>query len=293
MQAKPVIAGKVKTTDVDSQGRKSASDDVQKVISVGSTKAVSSARLLESCVSKEDLLQLLDLLDEARLVGSEQQFRQLIHNCSRLIPIDRVHVSVAELDAENRIVGTKRHLNVNFPTQWLAEYRAQKLMLIDPAARLLFRGDRPVVWGELRKTHRGKDDKRFFGTAAEFGLRNGFNFGSRINSSNAASFFTCEGEGLTDDERHIALIQYLLPHLHIALSKVHLGLLKESPHLTDRERDVLNWIKYGRTDEDVALQLGLSKRTVKFHIENAMVKLQANNRVQAVAIALSQGLIDW
>ena len=268
-------------------------DDVQKVVSDDAKKLVSPARLLEPHVSKGDLLQLLDLLDEARSVGSEQQFRRLIHSCSRLVPIDRVHVSVAELDAENRIIGTKRHLNVNFPTQWLVEYRAQKLMNIDPAAQQLFKGDRPVVWKSLRKVHRSKEDKRFFGTAAEFGLKNGFNFGSRINSSSSASFFTCEGEGLTDHDRHIALIQYLLPHLHTALSKVHLGLLKESPHLTDRERDVLNWIKYGRTDEDVALQLGLSKRTVKFHIENAISKLQANNRVQAVAIALAQGLINW
>jgi DNA-binding CsgD family transcriptional regulator len=244
-------------------------------------------------LSKVDLIELLDLIDAARTVGTEQQFKKLFHLCSRLVPLDRVHVSVATLDARSNIVGTTRQININYPTQWLAEYRRLELAKVDPAAKMLFRTDRLIVWADLRRQHKAKDDRRFFDMAGQFGLHDGFSFGARFASRSNASFFTCEGDGLTGHRRHVAIVEYLLPHLHAALSKVHLGLLKEMPVLTEREREVLRWTQYGKTNAEIALQMNVSGRTVKFHIENAIRKLQANNRTQATAIALAQGLIDW
>ena len=244
-------------------------------------------------LSKNDLIETLDLIEAARTVGTEQQFRQLFHQCSTLVPLDRVHVSVATLDAQCAVVGTTRQININFPTQWLAEYRRQGLAKRDPVAAKLFRSNDLIVWAELRRRHKTQEDRRFFNMAADFGLRDGFSFGSRFATRSTASFFTCEGDGLTGHRRHIVLTEYLLPHLHAALSKVHLGLLKDVPVLTDREREVLHWAQYGKTNAEIALVMNITHRTAKFHVENAIRKLQANNRTQATAIALAQGLIDW
>lgn len=244
-------------------------------------------------LSKADLVEMLDLIDAARIVGTEQQFKKLFHQCSTLVPLDRVHVSVATLDADCSVISTTRQININFPTQWLVEYRRQGLTKVDPAAKQLFRSDHPLVWSQMRQQHKDVKDRKFFGMAAEFGLRDGFSFGSRFAAASTASFFTCSGDGLTGHRRHIAATEYLLPHLHAALSKVHLGLLKDIPVLTDREREVLRWTQYGKTNPEIALLMNVSRRTIKFHIENAIKKLQASNRTQATAIALSQGLIEW
>jgi DNA-binding CsgD family transcriptional regulator len=62
--------------------------------------------------------------------------------------------------------------------------------------------------------------------------------------------------------------------------------------LNARELEALAWSARGKTSIDIAKILGVSKRTVDFHIENARVKLGAVTRVQAVVKAATSGLID-
>ena len=62
--------------------------------------------------------------------------------------------------------------------------------------------------------------------------------------------------------------------------------------LTLREREVLQSVKLGSTSRDAAASLGISERTVKFHMANILRKLKAGNRAQAVAMAMEQGLFD-
>jgi LuxR family transcriptional regulator, quorum-sensing system regulator CciR len=61
--------------------------------------------------------------------------------------------------------------------------------------------------------------------------------------------------------------------------------------LSERELECLTWAALGRTDGEIAALLNRSPTTVRFHVENAMRKLGARNRVQAVAIACQLGLI--
>ncbi|HEX6208287.1 MAG TPA: LuxR C-terminal-related transcriptional regulator [Actinomycetota bacterium] len=49
---------------------------------------------------------------------------------------------------------------------------------------------------------------------------------------------------------------------------------------------------YGATTKEVATQLGISPHTVKTHLERIFEKLGANDRAQAVAIAIRQGLVQ-
>ena len=54
-------------------------------------------------------------------------------------------------------------------------------------------------------------------------------------------------------------------------------------HLTGREREALTWVSEGKSDWEIAMILGLSETTVRFHVDNARKKLGAVNRAQAVA----------
>jgi len=62
-------------------------------------------------------------------------------------------------------------------------------------------------------------------------------------------------------------------------------------HLTDREREVLTWVGRGKTSSEIATILGLSERTVNFHCDQAMKRLNVFNRAQAVAKAVSEQLL--
>lgn len=62
--------------------------------------------------------------------------------------------------------------------------------------------------------------------------------------------------------------------------------------LTVREIDVLRHVAGGNRNRDIAEQLYISEETVKVHVKHIMEKLGANDRTQAVAIAVRRGIIQ-
>jgi DNA-binding response OmpR family regulator len=62
--------------------------------------------------------------------------------------------------------------------------------------------------------------------------------------------------------------------------------------LNDREVEALTWVARGKTSAEIARILGLSKRTIDFHIDNARAKLGAATRTEAVIKAADGGLIE-
>ncbi len=62
--------------------------------------------------------------------------------------------------------------------------------------------------------------------------------------------------------------------------------------LSPREKEILKWLKAGKSSWDISIILDITERTVNFHINNVKQKLNAVSRAQAVAIAMGLGLID-
>lgn len=61
--------------------------------------------------------------------------------------------------------------------------------------------------------------------------------------------------------------------------------------MSKRETETLTWAARGKTSAEIAMILGLSKRTVDFHIENARIKLGAATRIEAAIKAATGRLI--
>jgi DNA-binding NarL/FixJ family response regulator len=61
--------------------------------------------------------------------------------------------------------------------------------------------------------------------------------------------------------------------------------------VTEREMDVLQSIARGLSNKQIALELGISEHTVKFHLSALYAKLGATNRTEAVRIGTQRGLI--
>jgi two-component system, NarL family, response regulator LiaR len=62
-------------------------------------------------------------------------------------------------------------------------------------------------------------------------------------------------------------------------------------HLTDREREVLALIAQGRANKRIALELGISEKTVKNHVGHVLAKLGVTDRTQAAVLAVQEGLL--
>lgn len=62
--------------------------------------------------------------------------------------------------------------------------------------------------------------------------------------------------------------------------------------LSPRELDCLRWVSRGKSSSDIGIILGLSPRTVDSYIEKACSKLRVRTRIEAVALAVRNGVID-
>jgi DNA-binding NarL/FixJ family response regulator len=87
--------------------------------------------------------------------------------------------------------------------------------------------------------------------------------------------------------------------LHPASTTALLQQLRHAPgatpapeRLTPREAEVLQAVSAGLTNKAIALKLGVSEHTVKFHLSAAMSKLGAASRAEAVALAIQRGFIS-
>jgi DNA-binding NarL/FixJ family response regulator len=61
--------------------------------------------------------------------------------------------------------------------------------------------------------------------------------------------------------------------------------------LTERERQVLDLLALGLPNKTIAMELGISEHTAKFHVASIMSKLAASSRTEAVAIAARRGVL--
>lgn len=62
--------------------------------------------------------------------------------------------------------------------------------------------------------------------------------------------------------------------------------------LTEREQEVLSHLAQGKKNKDIATELFITERTVKFYVSAILGKLGASNRTEAVTIAAQKGLIN-
>jgi DNA-binding NarL/FixJ family response regulator len=91
-----------------------------------------------------------------------------------------------------------------------------------------------------------------------------------------------EGETITPPSELTPLLRKLRP--------THRGLGAE---LTPRELEILGLIAAGLVNKQIAQRLGLRLNTVRNHVQNVLTKLQAHSRLEAVATAVREDIIDY
>ncbi len=80
--------------------------------------------------------------------------------------------------------------------------------------------------------------------------------------------------------------RYLPPTMSQALAS-----RKPDSSLSNREREVLGLMAKGKSNREIANNLGITEATVKCHVSVILGRLNASDRTQAVVIALQRGLI--
>jgi DNA-binding NarL/FixJ family response regulator len=76
-----------------------------------------------------------------------------------------------------------------------------------------------------------------------------------------------------------------------SLSLMGTALERLTAPVTSRELEVLDYVAHGYSNKQVAYKLGISEQTIKNHMSSILRKLDANDRTQAVVLAIHYGWI--
>lgn len=250
----------------------------------------SSDSQLYSLLSKLDAVTLLELIHESLSCNSKENLAELVERLKSLIPFDYGLCGLAKID-KNGMKPDFDITNGSYPNEWLEVYLANEYFKIDPVPKENFTHFNIQFWDDSYKKY--DTPKKFVSEARDFGLLKGYTYGVKNLSSTQGSLLSLAGPNLDRDERTEAIIKLVTPHIHQCYVRViqETGKKSVSP-LSEREKEVLNWVGQGKSSWDISVILGISERTVKFHVDNIKIKLNAVSRSHAVAIALDLGLIS-
>ena len=94
-----------------------------------------------------------------------------------------------------------------------------------------------------------------------------------------------------DFELLLAVLENVLQRASTPARETDAGPLA-SRRLTEREREILTWVSKGKSSADIAQIVGVAERTVNFHVEKVMRKLDVTTRMQAAILCVQRGLLQ-
>jgi len=186
-----------------------------------------------------------------------------------------------------------------YPEQWRDHYVEQEYLLIDPTVSHCMEHITPILWESVTKTICKQDSSinKLFYEADDYGLRNGISYPIHCIHGEAAMFSLTTSRRDAKARSHIQTTfaegQLFASYVHEAMSRMpDNGLVaKANAELTRRERECLLWTTEGKTSWEISQILNIAERTVVFHLNNAIKKLNVSNKQHAVARAISLGHI--
>jgi len=241
---------------------------------------------LNKYLTKSEILDLLHICDQALRCRDEEELGRLVSGLKQIVPFDGFSYG---LGTKNKDV--LYFVNIDYPLDYLERYLEKGYIYIDPVLKALI-GERKVVnWHDIDRIYDRRPEGIVNHEAKTFGLTDGYTYGG-YDPENIATFWFA-GRYIERSKRSKAVIEFAVRALTRPLKEMYEKnkISVRETILSKKEIEVLNWLKEGKSTWDLSRILKISERTVKFHIDNIMKKLDAVNRTHAVAIALRDGLI--
>lgn len=228
-------------------------------------------------------------LQALQSIQSEQQLFQTILSLGKELGFDYCTYG---LRLPFPLVMPKTVIFSNYPTAWQAQYQAKNYLAIDPTVQHGMRSPLPLLWTEDLFS----PVRELWEEAHSFGLHYGWAQSIRdFNGVTGMLTLARSNDPITETE--LEANQFKMASL---AQTVHLGmsqcltpkLMPEADaKLSNREIAVLRWTADGKTSGEISSILNIAERTVNFHINNAVAKLNAANKTSAAVKAAMLGLL--
>ena len=185
-------------------------------------------------------------------------------------------------------------VETTYSEEWVKHYFEQRYFEIDPVVKTSIKTILPTDWSSLDRN--SAKIAKMFDEAASGGVGNqGLSVPIRGPNGELALFsVTAElanREWALFKRELMPLLQMLAHHVHQNFLLRH-KITFDDPRLSKREAEVLEWAANGKSVDDIAAILEISKHTVKSHLEICRYKLGGLNTAHAVARAVQRNLIQ-
>lgn len=183
-----------------------------------------------------------------------------------------------------------------YDASYVALYQREFTPLRDRAFQICFRNLLPLDWDEARRSD--ETIEPIHALAESFGVgRHGISFPIREPGVGDAMFsvnFACEDRHWNEIRSRLVNDVHLFAHYFHLRMKTVIAMQAATAEfdLSPREREVLLWAAEGKTAWETAQLLKVSERAVNLYASNAMNKLRAKTKTQAVAIAVRNGVLN-
>ena len=238
-------------------------------------------------------MRLLDCLEISASTSEEQLLNRLVRVVNEL-DFGRVAATLRFADALGR--KTSNTIFANTPQAFLEKSMSPESSARDPVFKSHLKTTLPFTYDKSTYVDGGAGD--LWESMAPFGYRTGISVTLHL-SQNAHFLFSIDrDDDLPADDTQLTQLmancQLLAVHAHVAASRIVAarGNPLPVPRLTPREKEVLQWAMGNKSAWSTGQILGLSENTVKFHMKNAMRKLDAGSRHQALSRAVSLGILE-
>ena len=238
-------------------------------------------------------MRLTEYVEKANEADSLERLVGLLEAVSAGLGFDRFTYCTLRSEQKRNKAVEPPVVAHNLPESWSQRYTERGYARHDPVMVYAHEFERPYLWDSLSSRFTlDPVQHELMREAREAGLKCGVAVplhGARAKLS-LMSFASSEPD--------IDAVG-ALPSLHVIASQFHTAYLSMSAAndadaavLSPRERECLQWAARGKTAWEVGMLMHISENTVKFHLRNAMKKLDSTTSVQAVVKAIRYGLIS-
>ena len=180
-----------------------------------------------------------------------------------------------------------------FPPNLLKRYIRDKLFLIDPIPIHAQKTTVPFKWSEIGQlTNLKPEQKKLMKAFFRAGVGDGYAFqvfgpGGR----NGVFGFGWSKTGQSFKQTILNEIRWVCQAVHLRYCELLEQKFPEAVGLSNREREVLEWVARGKSNADIATIMGVSAHTVDAYLRRVFLKLGTTDRVTAAIRGAGTGII--
>jgi DNA-binding CsgD family transcriptional regulator len=246
-------------------------------------------------LTHNELIAVTELNYHALTVTDAGALEKIVEKLKNFIPYTYAIANVSILNQSG--INIIDVMNINYPPEFLEIYFANNMQNQDPLVRTHVKRFDVQVWSETFKTNDANQVLELAGLAGEYNMRDGLVFGLPEPINSVISFFCMSGAYLKPRKRNITICKLAAPFLHQAYMQILpdkertvMG-TQSVPNLSEREKEMMKWLKEGKTNWEISVILNIGESTVKQHFRNIVRKLNASGKGHALAKALKMRII--